>query len=51
MENLKILFQKNVPLFCSLFILTVAGSSWAVDQSMDRILEYMLMLFYLLIFR
>ena len=40
-ENLKILFQKrDIPLFFSLFILTVAGSNWALDKNLDRMLEY-----------
>lgn len=39
--NLKIFVQKrDVPLFLSLFILTVAGSTWAVNHNLDRMLEY-----------
>ncbi len=38
---MKILFQKrDIPLFFSLFILTVAGSNWALDKNLDRMLEY-----------
>ena len=38
---MKILFHKrNIPLFFSFFVLTFAGSTWAVNQGMDRLLEY-----------